>query len=63
MPNMGGWEWVIVLVIVLLVFGVGRVGQLGKELGEGIKAFRQGIREGQDTNSDEEAPNEQISRR
>lgn len=61
MPNMGGWEWVIVLVIVLLVFGVGRVGQLGKELGEGIKAFRQGIREGQGTDDEEEASAEHKS--
>ncbi|MFN2221932.1 MAG: twin-arginine translocase TatA/TatE family subunit, partial [Candidatus Promineifilaceae bacterium] len=29
MPNLGGWEWVIILVIVLLVFGVGRIGRLG----------------------------------
>lgn len=61
MPNMGGWEWVIVLVIVLLVFGVGRVGQLGKELGEGIKAFRQGIREGQGTDDEEEVSAEHKS--
>lgn len=61
MPNMGGWEWVIVLVVVLLVFGVGRVGQLGKELGEGIKAFRQGIREGQDNDEEEETSPEQKS--
>jgi sec-independent protein translocase protein TatA len=54
MPTMGGWEWVIILVIVLLVFGVGRVGKLGKELGSGISAFRDGIREGQETNLERE---------
>lgn len=41
-----GWEWVIILIIVLLVFGIGRIGKLGEELGKGIQAFRQGIREG-----------------
>ena len=46
MPNLGGWEWVIILVIVLLVFGIGRVGKLGEELGKGVRAFRQGVREG-----------------
>ena len=45
MPNLGGWEWVIILVIVLLVFGVGRVGKLGSELGKGIRAFREGLRD------------------
>ena len=38
MPRIGGWEWVIVLVIVLLIFGVGRLSKVGRELGEGIRA-------------------------
>ncbi len=42
-----GWEWVIILIIVLLVFGVGRIGKLGEELGKGIKAFRKGVSEAQ----------------
>ena len=46
MPSLGGWEWVIILVIVLLVFGIGRIGKLGEELGKGVRAFRQGVREG-----------------
>lgn len=48
MPNLGGWEWLIILVIVLLVFGIGRVGKLGEELGKGVRAFREGVREGGD---------------
>jgi sec-independent protein translocase protein TatA len=40
-----GWEWVIILVIVLLVFGVGRISKLGSELGKGISAFREGVQE------------------
>lgn len=38
-----GWEWVIILVIVLLLFGVGRLGQLGAELGKGIRNFREAL--------------------
>jgi sec-independent protein translocase protein TatA len=56
MPSLGGWEWVIILVIVLLVFGIGRVGKLGEELGKGVRAFRQGVRE-----SGEEEPAEADS--
>ncbi len=48
MPSLGGWEWVIILVIVLLVFGIGRIGKLGEELGRGVRAFREGVREGND---------------
>jgi sec-independent protein translocase protein TatA len=44
----GGWELIIVLVIVLLIFGVGRISKLGEELGKGIRAFREGVKEGQE---------------
>jgi len=49
----GVWELVIVLVIVLLVVGPGRVSKLGKDLGEGIREFRRGI--GTNENQGEEA--------
>lgn len=39
----GGWEWIIVLVIVLLLFGPGRIGKIAGELGKSIKAFREGL--------------------
>jgi sec-independent protein translocase protein TatA len=58
MPSMGGWEWVIILVVVLLLFGVGRVAELGKELGVGIRAFREGLHEGQETDAEDEEPAE-----
>ncbi|MCA9926219.1 MAG: twin-arginine translocase TatA/TatE family subunit [Anaerolineales bacterium] len=58
MATLGGWEWVIILVIVLLVFGVGRISKLGSELGKGITAFRQGMREGQEAQADDEADKE-----
>lgn len=45
-----GWEWVIILVIVILVFGVGRIGKLGSEMGKGIRAFREGLQESQGAN-------------
>jgi sec-independent protein translocase protein TatA len=52
MPKIGPLELVIVLVIVLLIFGVGRLGQLGRDLGEGIREFRKGI-SGEDEKSAE----------
>lgn len=50
MATLGGWEWVIILIIVLLVFGVGRISKLGSEMGKGISAFREGMKEGQEGN-------------
>lgn len=39
-----GWpEIILVLVIVLLVFGVGRISKIAGELGEGIRAFKEGL--------------------
>jgi len=40
-----GWpELLVIFVIILLLFGVGRITRIGSELGNGIKAFRKGIK-------------------
>ncbi len=38
-----GAEWIIILVIIVLLFGPGRIGKLSGELGKSIKAFRDGL--------------------
>ena len=38
-----GAEWIVILLIVLLLFGPGRIGRIAGELGRGIKAFRDGL--------------------
>ncbi len=48
----GTWEIVIVLVIVLLVFGPGRITKVASEMGKGIKAFKDGLNE--DKSEDDE---------
>ena len=45
MFNLGGWEWVILLVIVLIVFGVGRLPEIGGAIGKSIREFRQPSRD------------------
>jgi sec-independent protein translocase protein TatA len=49
-------EWVIILVIVLLVFGVGRLGKIGGELGRGIREFRKGLRGEDEPEQDKDQP-------
>jgi sec-independent protein translocase protein TatA len=44
MPSLGTPELLIIMVIVLMLFGVGRLGKIGGELGSGIRAFRDGIK-------------------
>jgi sec-independent protein translocase protein TatA len=41
--NLGAPELIIILVIVLLIFGAGRVGKIGGELGSAIREFRKGL--------------------
>jgi sec-independent protein translocase protein TatA len=40
----GAPELLIVLVIVVLLFGVGRIGKIADELGRGIRSFRDGLK-------------------
>ncbi len=46
--NVGLWDWVIILVIVLLFFGGKRLPELAKSLGKSISAFKKGVQEGID---------------
>jgi sec-independent protein translocase protein TatA len=41
LPN--GMEWIIILIIVVLLFGVGRLGRIGGEMGSAIRQFREGL--------------------
>lgn len=41
LPN--GFEWIIILVIVVVLFGYGRIGKTMGELGSGLRAFKDGL--------------------
>ena len=44
MPHLGPTELIIILVIVIVLFGVGRIGKIAGEMGSGIKAFREALK-------------------
>jgi sec-independent protein translocase protein TatA len=52
-PNIGPMELVIVLVIVLLIFGPKRLPSLGKQLGSGMREFKDSI-SGKDKDDDDD---------
>jgi sec-independent protein translocase protein TatA len=53
-----GWkELLILLVIVLLVFGTKRLKNVGKDMGEAIKGFKQGMSGSEDTPVSGQLPN------
>lgn len=45
MGAMSIWHWLILLVVVALVFGTGKLKNLGKDLGGAIKGFKEGVNE------------------
>lgn len=53
MPNLGPAELIILLVVVLIVFGVGRLPEVGGALGKGIREFRQASTGEDDTQAEE----------
>jgi sec-independent protein translocase protein TatA len=46
-------ELLVIMVILLILFGYKRIGQLGKGLGEGIRNFKESIRTNDDDSTDE----------
>ena len=54
----GGWEWIVILIVILLLFGGSRLPQLAKSIGQSKRAFREGL-----DADDEEARLEETRRR
>jgi sec-independent protein translocase protein TatA len=49
------WHWLIVLVVVMLIFGTKKLGNVGSDLGKAVKGFKDGVR------GDEEKPAEKAT--
>ena len=59
MFRLGGAEWIIILVVVLLLFGPGRIGKIAGELGRSIKSFREGLSTDEEQKTDTSEKNEE----
>ncbi len=60
--RMGPWEIALILVVILIVFGVGKLPQVGGAIGKGIRSFQKG-RRGEDDEEQEEEPETKKSAR
>ena len=62
MPFIGGvgpLEWIIILVIVIIIFGVGRLPTVGGALGKSIREFREQARPDEDEDADGKADDQE----
>lgn len=57
----GPTELIIILVIVVILFGVGRISKIAGELGSGIRAFKDGLQTDDDEEDITDVDNEDIS--
>ncbi|WP_334186663.1 Sec-independent protein translocase subunit TatA [Noviherbaspirillum sp.] len=44
MGSFSVWHWLIVLVIIMLVFGTKKIGNMGSDLGKAVKGFKDGVK-------------------
>jgi sec-independent protein translocase protein TatA len=49
MGGMSIWHWIVVVVVVLLLFGRGKISELMGDMAQGIKAFKKGMTEDEKT--------------
>ena len=53
MFGLGQWELIVILIIVLMIFGAGKLPEIGGGLGKAIGSFKKGIK-GKDSDEKEE---------
>ncbi len=60
--RMGPWEIGLILAIILIVFGVGKLPQVGGAIGKGLRAFRKGQR-GEEDEEESPKPKRKITKK
>ena len=62
MPNVGPWEIIILVVVLLLVFGSRRLPEIGRSVGKGMREFKQSVT-GKDEKPEPEEPPAELTAR
>ena len=59
MPS--GMEWAIILVLVVMLFGLGKLPQVAKQMGAGVRDFQRSLRG--DDEEEDEGPEQPVARK
>ena len=55
------WHWLVVLLIVVLVFGTKKLKNIGSDLGGAVKGFKDGMKDGGNSEAGPANPNSQVT--
>jgi sec-independent protein translocase protein TatA len=61
MGSFSVWHWLIVLVIIMLVFGTKKIGNMGSDLGKAVKGFKDGVKGDEDKTGAANATPSQVA--
>ena len=56
MGSLSIWHWIIVIAVILLLFGRGKISELMGDVAQGIKAFKKGMSEDEVAKTDPAKP-------
>jgi len=57
----GTWEWVLIILVIVLLFGAKRIPEIAKGLGQGIRAFKKELHGDSDTAKQENSGKQDTS--
>jgi sec-independent protein translocase protein TatA len=60
--RMGPWEIALIVLVILIVFGVGKLPQVGGAFGKGLRAFKKG-QSGEDEEEEKSSPAKKATRK
>lgn len=58
MGSLSIWHWLIVLLVIVLVFGTKKLGNVGSDLGKAVKGFKDGVKGEEDKPATTAAPSQ-----
>lgn len=53
-----GWHWLVILIVAVLIFGTKKLRNVGKDLGGAVHDFKQGLNEGNPSETEAKHPSE-----